>query len=82
MSAGAHRLADTLRRLAGRPLATVPDCQQPGAPPDLPITHGLQLTAIEARLVKLESQMTNQNRLLFIGIFALAGDLLKSVLVK
>ncbi len=56
------------------------DCQRPDAPADLPITHGLQLAAIEGRLAKLESQMTNQNRLLLVGIIALVGDLAKQLL--
>jgi hypothetical protein len=77
---GDHRLSDALHKFGRRRYAPVPDCQQPDAPADLPITHALQLTSIEARLMKLETQMTNQNRLLLIGILALVGELAKQVL--
>ena len=75
---GEQRLRALAARFApGRVHAQVPDCQKPDAPPDLPISHGLQLTAIEARLVKLESQISNQNRLLLIGTLAIIGELVK-----
>ena len=56
------------------------DCQQPDAPPDLPLTHGLRLAGIEGRLARLETQMTNQNRLLLIGVIALIGEFAKQLL--
>jgi len=76
-SGGALRRPRSTRDAQGAPTL---DCQRPDAPADLPITHGLQLAAIEGRLAKLESQMTNQNRLLLIGILALIGDLAKQIL--
>ena len=93
---GVGRLARAVRKFGWRPERTgcadgtygrdvgaptdIPDCQQPDAPPDLPTTHGLQLASIEARLIKLESQVTNQNRLLLIGILAIVGDLAQKLL--
>lgn len=56
------------------------DCRQPEAPPDIHISHGLRLTGIEARLAALEKQISNQNRLLLIGILAIVGELAKQVL--
>ncbi|HUK86881.1 MAG TPA: hypothetical protein VLT85_04390 [Terriglobales bacterium] len=56
------------------------DCRQPGAPPDLPTTHGLQLASIEARLTKLEQSVSHQNRLLLIGVIALVGELAQKIL--
>jgi hypothetical protein len=77
---GESRLAKTLKLLARRRLATVPDCQKPEAPPDLPTTHGLQLASIEGRLIKLESQVNNQNRLLLVGLIAIFGEFAKQLL--
>ncbi len=75
-----HRIATAIDKIRGHKPAPILDCQRPDAPPDLPTTHGLLLSTIEARLAKLESQVTNQNRLLLIGILALVGDLLKQIL--
>jgi len=56
------------------------ECQRPDAPADLPTIHGLQLAAIEARLLKLEQQVSNQNRLLLIGVIAVVGDIVRQLL--
>ncbi len=56
------------------------DCQRPDAPADLPTIHGLQLAAIEGRLLKLEQQVSNQNRILLIGVIALVGDIVRQLL--
>ena len=82
MNNGAARLKETLANLARKSYARVPDCQKPDAPPDLPTTHGLALANIEGRLARLEAQMTNQNRLLLIGILAILGELAKQLMAK
>ncbi len=91
---GAQRLTDAIDKLrvrgrgradaaAGR-RASLPDCyadcSRPDAPADLPITHGLLLATIEARLTKLEQQVSNQNRILLVGIIAIAGDIVRQML--
>jgi len=90
---GRRRLAEAIRKLGQRrhavahtecPRGTVPDCRadcsRPDAPADLPTTHGLQLASIEGRLLKLENQVSNQNRILLIGVLAVVGDLLRQML--
>ena len=79
MSSGESRLRQLAARFAHRPEPTA-DCQQPDAAPDLPISHGLRLVSIESRLTTIERSVSNQNRLLLIGILALIGELAKSVL--
>ncbi len=56
------------------------ECQRPDAPADLLTIHGLQLAAIEARLLKLEQQVSNQNRILLIGVIAIVGDIVRQLL--
>jgi len=73
------RLAEAIQKLKRRP-APVLDCQRPDAPADLVTIHGLQLVAIEARLLKLEQQVSNQNRLLLIGVIAVVGDIVRQLL--
>jgi hypothetical protein len=80
MSSGEGKLIQSLQQFNRRRNDHLPDCQKPDASPDLPITHGLQLAGIEARLAALEAKMTNQNRLLLIGVLALVGELAKQVL--
>jgi hypothetical protein len=77
---GQTRLSKALQALQHRRLAKSPDCQQPDAPADLPTTHGLQLASIEGRLTKLEAAVTNQNRLLLIGVIAILGEFAKQLL--
>ena len=83
---GESRLAKSLQLIARRRQATVPDCHadcsQPDASADLPTTHGLMLASIEGRILKLEQQISNQNRILIIGIVAVVGDLVKQMLIK
>ncbi len=79
MTTGARRLSQALQHLRER-AELPPDCQQPEAPADLPLTHGLQLANIESRLTALEKQVTNQNRLLLIGTLAIIGDLASKVI--
>ncbi len=91
----ARRLADAIQKLRRRAqpggFSPLPDrdaaqwdcredCSRPDAPPDLPTTHGLMLAAIEGRLSKLEQQVTNQNRILLIGIIAVVGDIVRQML--
>lgn len=75
---GVSRLTRVLEEIKQKRITQVPDCQQPNAPHDLPTTHGLMLVSIEARLAKLENQMTSQNRLLLIGVIAVIGDIAKT----
>jgi len=75
---GVSRLTRVLEEIKQRRVTRVPDCQKPDAPHDLPTTHALMLVSIEGRLAKLEAQMTNQNRLLLIGIIAVIGDIAKA----
>jgi len=78
---GSQRLADAIQRLRGPGrLAQIPDCQRPEAPADLPTIHGLQLAAIEGRILKLEQQVSNQNRILLIGVIAIVGDIARQLL--
>ncbi len=56
------------------------DCSRPDAPADLPTTHGLMLANIEGRLSKLEQQVSNQNRILLIGVIAVVGDIVRQLL--
>jgi hypothetical protein len=79
MTTGASQLAEALQRFKRQPAPAL-DCQKPDAPPDLPLTHGLQLASIEARLGKVEQSINNQNRILLIGILALIGELATKVL--
>ena len=76
---GENKLRQVMHRLRGCPEET-PDCQKPDASPDLPLTHGLRLTGIETRLTALERSVSNQNRLLLVGVIAIVGDVLKQVL--
>jgi hypothetical protein len=77
---GNSKLAQALQAIVARRYTKTPECQLPEAPADLPTTHAIQLAIIEGRLVRLEGQMTNQNRLLLIALIAVVGDILKHIL--